>query len=158
MSLLDSPAPDVAMLVAVLDRMEDAEQALDVRMRDSLGVNTIDFAVLRWVERVHRRGGTTRVGDLADHFGVSSGSATEIVHRLTRAGLLQRTAHPSDARVRRLEPTERAKQRMLELVGDVRADLDALLDTLPDAERRRLGELITSVCAILEQERQPARS
>lgn len=156
MSRSDGPL-EPEPLVTALDRVEDAGQAFDLRMRDSLGINTIDFAVLRWVDRVHRRGGTTRVGDVAQHFGVSSGSATEIVHRLTRARLLQRTPHPTDARVRRLEPTPEAEERMLALVGEVRADLDTLIGGVPEDERRRLADLLEAVCAIFEAERQPAR-
>ncbi|MFD1722849.1 MarR family winged helix-turn-helix transcriptional regulator [Amnibacterium endophyticum] len=144
-----------APVLAALDRLEDAGQALDLRTRDSLGVNTIDYAVLRWVERVHRRGGTTRVGDIAQHFGVSSGSATEIVHRLTRAGLLQRAPHPTDARVRRLEPTAEALERMSVLVGGTRAELDSLLATVTDAERERMAELLSAVTAILEGRKRP---
>ena len=149
-------ARDSRALLAAVDDVEDAERELDVRMRDGLGVNTVDFSVLRWVDRVHRRGGTTRVGDIADQFGVSSGSATEIVHRLTRAGLLQRTVHPGDARVRRLVPTQEAEQRLIDLIGEVRADLDALLETVTEQEEQRLLQLLGSVSVILRGQREPA--
>jgi DNA-binding MarR family transcriptional regulator len=132
-------------LVAAVDAVEDAEKALDQRIRIVLGVNNTDFAVLQYLDRVQRRGGSTRVGDIADRFGVSSGSATEIVHRLTNAGLVHRVPHPSDARVRRLALTDVASRRLAEIVGTVRADLDALLDTIPDAEEARLIELLGQV-------------
>lgn len=148
---------DSRALLAAVDDVEDAERELDVRMRDGLGVNMVDFSVLRWVDRVHRRGGTTRVGDIADQFGVSSGSATEIVHRLTRAGLLERTVHPGDARVRRLVPTAEAEQRLFELVGTVRADLDALLVTVTEQEEARLLQLLGCVSDILRGQHEPAQ-
>ena len=157
MDRLVATVRDSRALLAAVDDVEDAERELDVRLRDGLGVNTVDFAVLRWVDRVHRRGGTTRVGDIADQFGVSSGSATEIVHRLTRAGLLQRTVHPGDARVRRLLPTDAAEQRLSDLVGDVRADLDALLETVTEQEEARLLQLLGCVSGILRGQREPAQ-
>ena len=132
-------------LVAAVDAVEDAEKALDQRVRIELGVNNTDFAVLQYLDRVQRRGGSTRVGDIAGRFGVSSGSATEIVHRLTNAGLVHRVPHPSDARVRRLALTDDASRRLEEIVGAVRADLDALLDTIPQHEEERLIALLGQV-------------
>ena len=132
-------------LVAAVDAVEDAEKALDQRVRVVLGVNNTDFAVLQHLDRVQRRGGTVRVGDIAARFGVSSGSATEIVHRLTNAGLVHRVPHPSDARVRRLALTDSAAQRLEEIVGTVRAELDTLLDTIAPGEEERLLELLGQV-------------
>jgi DNA-binding MarR family transcriptional regulator len=132
-------------LVAAVDAVEDAEKALDQRVRGVLGVNNTDFAVLQYLDRVQRRGESARVGDIAARFGVSSGSATEIVHRLTAAGLVHRVLHPSDARVRRLELTETAAERLGEIVGGVRADLDALLETIDPGEEARLLELLGQV-------------
>lgn len=132
-------------LVAAVDAVEDAEKALDQRVRVVLGVNNTDFAVLQYLDRVQRRGGASRVGDIAARFGVSSGSATEIVHRLTNAGLVHRVPHPSDARVRRLALTDSASDRLEEIVGSVRTQLDALLDTIPAREEARLIELLGQV-------------
>lgn len=132
-------------LVEAVDAVEDAEKALDQHVRVVLGVNNTDFAVLQYLDRVQRRGGSSRVGDIAARFGVSSGSATEIVHRLTGAGLVHRVPHPSDARVRRLALTEEASNRLEGIVGAVRADLDALLDTIPAGEEARLIELLGQV-------------
>ncbi len=132
-------------LVAAVDAVEDAEKALDQRVRVVLGVNNTDFAVLQHLDRVQRRGGTVRVGEIAARFGVSSGSATEIVHRLTDAGLVHRVPHPSDARVRRLALTDSAAERLDQIVGSVRAELDALLDTIDSAEEERLLQLLGQV-------------
>jgi DNA-binding MarR family transcriptional regulator len=132
-------------LVSAVDAVEDAGKALDQRVRGALGVNNTDLAVLQYLDRVHRRGGSARVGDIAARFGVSSGSATEIVHRLTNAGLVHRVAHPTDARVRRLELTDEAADRLEQVVGAVRADLDALLETIPPTEEARLIELLDQV-------------
>jgi DNA-binding MarR family transcriptional regulator len=137
-------------LIAAVDAVEDAEKALDQRIRAVLGVNNTDFAVLQYLDRVHRRGGSSRVGDIAARFGVSSGSATEIVHRLTNADLVHRVPHPSDARVRRLALTETATQRLEEVVGTVRAELEALLDTIPEGEEARLIALLGQVRDIFQ--------
>lgn len=144
-----APTRTVPALMRSLDEVEDAQQALDVRVRTGLGINAVDCAVLRWVDRVHRRGGSSRVGDITDHFGVSSGSATEIVHRLTRAGLLRRQAHPTDARVRSLVPTDRAGERLEHFVGLGRRDLDLLLTSMSPEEQQRAAELLEAVRRIL---------
>ncbi len=132
-------------LVTAVDALEDAEKALDQHVRVELGVNNTDFAVLQYLDRLQRRGGSARVGDIAQRFGVSSGSATEIVHRLTSAGLVHRVPHPSDARVRRLAITDSAAARLEEIVGGVRADLDTLLDSIAPGEETRLLELLSQV-------------
>jgi Na+/phosphate symporter len=92
-------------LVAAVDAVEDAEKALDQRVRVELGVNNTDFAVLQY---------------------------------------------PSDARVRRLALTDDASRRLQEIVGAVRADLDALLDTIPQHEEARLIELLGQVRDIFQ--------
>lgn len=132
-------------LVAAVDALDDAERAFDQRVRTVLGVNNTDFGVLHWIDRVQRRGGTARVGGIAARFGVSSGSATEIVHRLTEAGLVRRVAHPTDARVRCLVLTEDAAARLDDIAGAVRTDLDALVSSILDGERDRLIELLDTV-------------
>ena len=132
-------------LVAAVDEVDDAERAFDQQVRSAFGVNNTDFSVLHFVDREQRRGGTVRVGDIAVRFGVSSGSATEIVHRLTESGLVHRVPHPTDARVRRLELTEDASTRFAELLGPVRTELDALLATIPDADQMRMVQLLALV-------------
>ena len=67
------------------------------------------------------------------------------MHRLTGAGLVHRVPHPSDARVRRLALTDDASRRLEEIVGAVRADLDALLDSIPQDEEERLIALLGQV-------------
>lgn len=132
-------------IVSAVDAVEDSVRALDQRVRVVLGVNNTDFAVLQYLDRVQRRGGSTRVGDIAQRFGVSSGSATEIVHRLTTAGLVHRVRHSSDARVRELQVTDEAAVRLHDMIGAVRADLDSLVDALDPGEEARLLELLNQV-------------
>ena len=132
-------------LVAAVDAVEDAEKALDQRVRVVLGVNNTDFAVLQYLDREQRRGSDVRVGDIAARFGVSSGSATEIVHRLTGAGLVHRVPHPSDARVRRIALTDSATERLEAIVGGVRGDLETLLDSIQPGEEARMIELLDQV-------------
>lgn len=132
-------------LVSAVDDVEDAGKALDQRVRGALGVNNTDLAVLQYLDRMQRRGNSARVGDIAARFGVSSGSATEIVHRLTSADLVHRVPHPTDARVRRLELTPMATTRLEEVLGPVRVDLDALLDSISPEEEVRLIQLLGHV-------------
>jgi DNA-binding MarR family transcriptional regulator len=143
-------------LVAAVDAVEDAEKALDQRVRVVLGVNNTDFAVLQYLDREQRRGSDVRVGDIAARFGVSSGSATEIVHRLTGAGLVHRVPHPSDARVRRIALTDSATERLEAIVGGVRADLETLLDSIQPGEEARMIELLDQVREIFRSGSSPS--
>ncbi|RIX27908.1 MarR family winged helix-turn-helix transcriptional regulator [Amnibacterium setariae] len=143
-------------LVAAVDAVEDAEKALDQRVRVVLGVNNTDFAVLQFLDREQRRGSDVRVGDIAARFGVSSGSATEIVHRLTGAGLVHRVAHPSDARVRRIALTDSATERLEAIVGGVRADLETLLHSIQPGEEARMIELLDQVREIFRSGSSPS--
>lgn len=142
---MDGISGAVRALVAAIDEVSEAERDLDHRVRAEFGVNTTDVAALQYVDRITRRGRPALARDIARRFDLRSGTATEVVHRLERAGLLRRTTDPSDGRNRVLELTDQAAARLEELIGDVRSDLNELLDAISGEEEARLIELLGAV-------------
>lgn len=68
---------------------------------------------------------------LADALGVSAGTVSGILDRLTAAGMTLRTPDPADGRVRRVTSTEKGSEAIRRLVAhdeDLPPDLLALLD------------------------------
>ena len=68
---------------------------------------------------------------LAEALGVSAGTVSGILDRLTAAGMTVRTPDPADGRVRRVTSTEKGTEAIRRLVAhdeDLPPDLLALLD------------------------------
>ncbi|GAA4715324.1 DNA-binding transcriptional regulator, MarR family [Promicromonospora umidemergens] len=68
---------------------------------------------------------------LAEALGVSAGTVSGILDRLTAAGMTVRTPDPTDGRVRRVTSTEKGSEAIRRLVAhdeDLPPDLLALLD------------------------------
>ncbi len=104
------------------------------------------------------RGGTMPMGQIAHELGVSLPTASGLVDRLHREGLVDRVVNVRDRRVVlvRLTPEGRAViQRMLRLLSDL---LTRLLADLTEAEQESLAQAVERVfelsLAIREEERQ----
>jgi DNA-binding MarR family transcriptional regulator len=104
------------------------------------------------------RGGTMPVGQIAHELGVSLPTASGLVDRLHREGLVDRVVNVRDRRVVlvRLTPEGRSViQRMLRVLSDL---LGRLLADLTEAEQESLAQAVERVFelsqAIREEERQ----
>lgn len=150
-SALPGVSEAVRALVVAIDEVDDAEHELDLRVRARFGVHHTDLAALQYVDRVTRRGRTARASDLAQRFGISSGSATEVVNRLERAELVNRVRDAADGRNRTIVLTSTATERLDELVGDIRSNLNALLQLISEQEETRLIELLHAVRDIFRE-------
>jgi DNA-binding MarR family transcriptional regulator len=83
-----------------------------------------------------------RIGDLADYEGVSAPTATRLVASLEESGLLSRTSDPSDRRTVYIALTEQGCERLEWARGVRTASLAQQLAEMPEAELRRLVELL----------------
>jgi len=135
----------VRALVVAVEEVDEAERDLDQRVRARFGVNHTDLAALQYIDRITRRGRPARASDIARRFDISSGAATEVVNRLARAELLERIRDPEDGRNRILHLSDTATERLDELVGNVRSNLNDLLLSISDEEEARLIELLNNV-------------
>jgi DNA-binding MarR family transcriptional regulator len=83
-----------------------------------------------------------RIGDLAEREGVSAPTATRLVASLEEAGLLTRTSDPADRRTAYIGLTEAGTDKLEWARGVRTATLAQRLSAMPDAEVRRLVELL----------------
>jgi DNA-binding MarR family transcriptional regulator len=62
---------------------------------------------------IHHKG-SSGVTDLADHLGVTSAAASQMLERLVQQGLILRSVDPSDRRVKQIQLTEKGLQILRE--------------------------------------------
>jgi len=124
--------PTSALLAKVFGRIN---RALRYRTRaQALGVTDSETELLRLVRR--RPG--LRVQDAATELGIASNSVSTLVKQLARAGLLERTTDPHDARAAQLRITDEADSWLKDL-GSAREEAVArALATLDDQDREKL--------------------
>ena len=114
-----------------IDRIAQADIA-------SYGLCLTDFGVLEVL--LHR--GPTRVNAIAETVMITSGSMTTAVDRLEAKGLVRRTAHEGDARVRMVELTD-AGRALIEPAYEAHAEtIESAFMSLSPAERTTLLDLL----------------
>ncbi|HTW19976.1 MAG TPA: MarR family transcriptional regulator [Mycobacteriales bacterium] len=126
-------------------RVAIARLARQLRQNSPGGLSLSQWSALATVED----GSSMRIGDLADREGVSAPTATRLVASLEEAGLLSRTADPSDRRTAYVALTD-AGHAKLEWARDTRnASLAERLSQLSEPQVRRLAELIPLLESLL---------
>ena len=114
-----------------IDRIAQADIA-------SHGLCLTDFGVLEVL--LHR--GPKRVNAIAEIVMITSGSMTTAVDRLEAKGLVRRTAHEGDARVRMVELTD-AGRALIEPAWAAHArTIEGVFSPLSAAERATLLDLL----------------
>jgi DNA-binding MarR family transcriptional regulator len=125
---------------------------LDVALRPpfvEVGLGNGDFDVLTAL----RRAGAPyelRPGDLSQQMLVTTGAVTKRVDRLVRQGYVDRRGTEADGRGKVVRLTDAGLEAVDRLIAVHLANLDTLLGTLDDAERRTLGELLGRLALSLE--------
>ena len=118
-----------------------------LRQSGSGGLTSSQLSALSSLDR----GGPQRIGDLAAREGVGAPAMTRIVAALADAGLVTRTADPSDARSVQVA-TSRAGRQQLE---SLRAARDAVLTrriaALSSAEARLLADALPVLERLLDE-------
>jgi DNA-binding MarR family transcriptional regulator len=96
------------------------------------------------------RDGPLPMGDLARRAGVTEKTATGLVDRLERDGLVQRVRDEGDRRVVQVRPTAAGAALARRLDGEILRTLERLLARLDAAERRDLFRLVTKLTGLTE--------
>ncbi|MGH2829908.1 MAG: MarR family winged helix-turn-helix transcriptional regulator [Actinomycetota bacterium] len=91
--------------------------------------------------------------DLADALGVGRPSATKLVDRLERAGMIRREAHATDKRQVILEATGEGFEVVQAVQRCRRKRLAAILTTIDGASRRALEKSLPALVEAFEQTR-----
>lgn len=86
-----------------------------------------------------------QVSDLAELFGVSVPSMSRAVDALVKAKLATRVEDPDDRRVRRVKITARGKELVAKIVTVRLTGIEAFVNTLTAAQRRKLDAAVDSL-------------
>ncbi|WP_051581199.1 MarR family winged helix-turn-helix transcriptional regulator [Pseudonocardia acaciae] len=116
---------------------------------DRLGRTKAEYEVLsrlRLVGRPYRR----KPHELASSLLLSSGGTTNVLHRLTAAGLVVREADPDDRRSVWVRLTPEGVRAAEETVLAANAAQSELLGRLPEATARALADLLRDVLAAID--------
>lgn len=119
-------------------RVAVARLARQLRQHSPGGLSPSQWSALVSVED-HQ---SLRIGDLADREGVSAPTATRLVASLEEAGLLSRTTDPADRRTAYVALTDAGREKLEWARGVRTASLAQRLSAMPDADVRRLVELL----------------
>lgn len=132
----------IGRLAALIDAVTVAEL-------DRLGRTKAEYEVLsrlRSVGRPYRR----KPNELASSLLLSSGGTTNVLHRLTAAGLVVREADPSDRRSVWVRLTADGVRAAEDAVLAANAAQSELLGRLPDPTARALADLLREVLAAVD--------
>jgi DNA-binding MarR family transcriptional regulator len=109
--------------------------------REALDITQSEGELLRLVDR--RPG--LRVQDAATELGIASNSVSTLVRQLTRAGLLERSAHPLDGRAACLRLTPSASEWVTQLGNAREQTIDQALAALDEQDRLQLEAAIPAM-------------
>lgn len=109
-----------------------ASTDVDRELARRLGLRPLDYAAMN-----HTMTSADPIGpaELSTRLGISTGSGTELVDRLERAGHLRRERPPGDRRRVSLRPTDTAVAKILDELSPLFDDLDALAAQFTPAEQ-----------------------
>jgi DNA-binding MarR family transcriptional regulator len=119
-----------------------------LRRRLPKGLTVPQFDVLA---QLHRRPEGMTPRELTFELLVTAGNLTGIVERLVRMGLVERHPVPRDRRAVLLRLSARGRRAMAREIPRHRQELLALLSHVPEAELRRIRDLLGRVNRGLEQ-------
>ncbi|MEU9392538.1 helix-turn-helix domain-containing GNAT family N-acetyltransferase [Streptomyces sp. NPDC048324] len=99
----------------------------------------------------------TDAADLRAELSLDAGYLSRILNKFEQAGLIERTASPSDPRRRRVTLTAKGRETAALLAERADESVGALLATVPPDDRPRLGEAMRTVRTLLSDGRPPTR-
>lgn len=86
--------------------------------------------------------GAQRSADLAGHLGVTPSTASRMIDRLVRKGLVHRSRMREDRRTVRLHLTQAGRQVVVEVTERRRAEIERILRQIPKGEWPRLSDAL----------------
>ena len=91
--------------------------------------------------------GSSGVTDLGDHLGVTSAAASQLLERLVKQGLIQRTENPNDRRVKQIELTEQGCHVLEEAIWVQQGWLKELAQMLTASEKNQIVQALDLMIA-----------
>ncbi|MBL8929656.1 MAG: MarR family transcriptional regulator [Kineosporiaceae bacterium] len=134
-------APGMAAVTSIMR----AQQVLLARIEEVLRPHGLSFARYEVLMLLSfSRTGALPLARLGERLQVHPASVTNLVDRLTAAGLVSRVAHPSDRRATLAELTEAGRSLALAATADLNATVFAAPGLTPDGVQR-LVEVLTEL-------------
>jgi len=100
---------------------------------------------------VLRRGGSRRLGELADRLRIVPRSATEVVDALAERGLVERKPDPADRRATLVALTAEGERVATAILAARMSGASSLFARLPDADRAELARLLAALRAAADE-------
>ncbi|MGO8686722.1 MAG: MarR family winged helix-turn-helix transcriptional regulator [Candidatus Dormibacteria bacterium] len=148
MSLAPPPAPgndDADSTRRALDALVQllaSFEALDLRRFGDLGLTLSQLRVLHLL-----RDQPASCGHLAEHLGITASTATALIDRLVRRGLIERRPRPGDRRVTDLALSDAARSLIEAAAARKGGEVRAAVEDLAPADRQRLAVLLDHLAA-----------
>jgi DNA-binding MarR family transcriptional regulator len=124
------------------------EAGVGGHLRRSYGQSLGRFDVLSQLYRLEAEWAT--VGEIAGMVMASSGNITGLLDRMEADGLVERRASPHDRRSQQIRMTSRGRTLFDEMARDHAQWIDAVLDGIPVADKKRLIDLLARVRGTFE--------
>jgi DNA-binding MarR family transcriptional regulator len=147
------PGADVSAIVGGLRRVVRALELYSQEVRRDFGLTAPQL----WALKTLGRTGPLTVNDLAAALHVHQSSASLLVNRLERRGLVRRLRRPEDRRFVRIEPTDRALALMTEAPEPAQGRLLHGLCGMPPARLRNIRRAVEDLVGAMEAENVEAR-
>lgn len=143
-----TPDPAAYGETAARLRVAVARLARQLRQNSPGGLSPSQWSALVAVEDNE----SLRIGDLAGAEGVSPPTATRLVASLEEVGLLSRTTDPADRRIAYVALTGAGREKLEWARSVGTASLAERLSAMPEADVRRLMDLLPLLEAFLVNE------
>jgi len=141
----DESANSTQRARAALVQLLASIEALDLRRFGDLGLTLSQLRVLHLL-----RDHPASCGHLAEHLGITASTATALIDRLVRRGLLERQPRPGDRRVTDLALSEAARSLLPEAAARKGGEIRAAVEELAPADREQLAALLDRITRRLQ--------
>ena len=110
------------------------------------GLSMAQFVVLSSLYH----GGSCGVSDVGQHLDVSGAAASQLTERLVQAGLVERSEHPADRRVRLVDLTPKGRTLVAQGIAELHLWLDQLVSQL---DEEQVQAVLNALPHLIEAER-----
>jgi DNA-binding MarR family transcriptional regulator len=140
----DTPFRSLIRTFGVLERVMQPYFA-------GFGLSGAQWGVLRQIHRAELEGHAgLRMTELSKRLLVRLPSATGVIDRLVRDGLVSRTALPEDLRVKQISLTEQGRKRVLKVLEVHDRQIAKVLSGLSEDEQKQMQRLLVRLREHLE--------
>ena len=132
-----------------LRSLNRAATEVDYALAQRVGLRPLDYAAMGHV--MDQQGSALGPAELGHRLGISTGSATELVDRLERAGHVSRSRDEVDRRRVSLVPNKQAVERILTELGPLFGSLDELATSFTEDEQRVIDRYLRTAAQRLSE-------